>query len=1172
MATNSELKKFAQSARRQLREQVAGRLEQVLGVDSVEVREKKNAVDQLKKQIAEHGKAEVIDRVAYTWFNRFCALRYMDANLYNPVRVVSPALGNVQPELLQEAKAGYLPEEWKKFVDAEKVFGLLNGSIKAENGQQEAYRRLLVGFCNAWSRMMPFMFEEIEDYTELLMPQDLLSENAVLTQTRLAMSDEACQDVEVIGWLYQYYISERKDEVFEQAKKGKKIEAEDIPAVTQLFTPHWIVRYLVENSLGRLWLLNHPDSKIIGQMDYYIKPVDEETDYLKVSSPEELKICDPACGSGHMLTYAFDLLYAIYEEQGYDPVKIPSLILEKNLYGIEIDERAGALAAFALAMKARGKDKRFFSRGVQPNVCVLEDVSFSDQELKEYTNAVGRDLFTGPLLQTLKQFEQARNFGSLIQPVLNNPAYIRQVLEEKNLAGSLFLYGIHEKVMKILKYSEYLFPRYQVVVANPPYMNSSGANDELKEFLQDNFADYKSDLFSAFIARNLALTIHKGQLGFMSPFVWMFISSYEKLRLLLLNSKTITSLIQLEYSGFDGAVVPICTFTIENINKAEYEGSYIRLSDFRGAENQSPRALEAIKDPTCKWLYRVSSRELKKISGCPIAYWLSTNARKPFEKGPFLSDIATTRVGMATGDNDRFVRMWTEVEFKKIGFNLSRDEAKKSKYKWFPYSNGGEAKKWYANYLDVVNWEDDGFILQTEKHESGRIRAHNFNLDKIFLPGLTWSLINSEYNAIRVLPKGFLFSSGAPSLFSNSEKDIDVINGYYNSAVSQYYLKAINPTLNNNSGDADKLPYIFSEEQKNKSRLIVQKLIEISKDDWNSYEISWNFKKNPLHIFYNLHEPLSASYKRLKNLIEQETSQMQDFEQQNNLTFISALGLQDEINSTIPVRKITLNANPYYRYGPGKTEDEYERLQRADTIKEFISYAVGCMFGRYSLDKPGLVLANQGETLQDYLRQVPDLTFLPDEDNVIPAIGGDWFQDDITERFKKFLKVTFGEEHYSENLQFIEEAIGRDIESYFLKDFYDYHVKMYKKRPIYWMFSSPKGTFNALIYMHRYNKDTISILLNDYLKQFRVKLESRKSYAEKLSISASGSQRERTIALKELETLKKQLEEITTYENKVIFPLATKQIEIDLDDGVKANYPKFGEALVPIKGLIDKTE
>ena len=1145
MATNSDLKKFAQSARRQLREQVAGRLEQVLGVDSVEVREKKNAVDQLKKQIAEHGKAEVIDKVAYIWFNRFCALRYMDVNLYNPVRVVSPAPGNIQPELLQEAKAGYLPEEWKKFIDSEKVFGLLNGSIRAENGQQDAYQRLLVGVCNAYARIMPFMFEAIEDYTELLMPQDLLSENSVLTQTRLAMSDETCQDVEVIGWLYQYYISERKDEIINW---HSIIDMIDIPAVTQLFTPHWIVRYLVENSLGRLWLLNHPDSKIIGQMDYYIKPVDAEADYLKISNPEELKICDPACGSGHMLTYAFDLLYAIYEEQGYDPIKIPSLILEKNLYGVEIDDRAGALAAFALAMKARGKDKRFFTRGLQPNVCVLENVSFSDQELKEYTQAVGRDLFTEPLLQALKQFEQAKNFGSLIQPVLTNPVYVRQVLAEKNLAGNLFLFGIHEKVLKVLKQSEYLLPRYEVVVANPPYLGGASLNDDLKQFAKTNFPDSKSDLYAVFIERLLTLSYKSGYIGMMTPFTWMFLITYEKLRKKILSENSFLSLIKPEYHAFfDSAAVPICCFVFHKIRNKDFHGTFMDLQEFYGSDVQPKKVIEGIKNQKCNWVYFAATKDFEIIPGSPLVFQLEESVRNVFKKGRRLADLANPKKGLSSGNNDLFIRFWNEVS--KDSYSIYGGN------KWYPMTKGGEYRKWYGNNDFVINWENDG--KKVKEYSGSVVRNEKY----YFMEGGSWNDVALSKFSIRYTPQGFINNAVGPMIYSNEIKKILAI---LNSKVASHILGILCPTMKFEVGSIGDFPLINGIADQIQ---IVDSLIKISKGDWDSYETSSDFSRNTL-IQNNKQKANIKNYWLLHfDNNKKLTSLAQELEETNNSIALDLYGLSNILAKQVPVHDITLTSNPFYRYGPGKSEEEYERLQRADAMKEFISYAVGCMFGRYSLDKPGLVLANQGETLQDYLRQVPDPTFMPDEDNVIPVIGGDWFQDDITACFKKFLKITFGEEHYSENLQFIEEAIGRDIESYFLKDFYDYHIKMYKKRPIYWMFSSPKGTFNALIYMHRYNKDTVSILLNDYLKQFRVKLESRKSYAEKLSISASGSQRERTIALKELETLKKQLEEVTTYENKVIFPLATQQIEIDLDDGVKANYPKFGEALVQIKGL-----
>ncbi len=591
----TKLKKFAQYARRTLLEQVAGKLEIVLAPHSAARREQPQAVADLEKQLKESSHEQVVERVAYTWFNRFCALRFMDVNRYTRIGVVSPAEGQFQPEILAEAKMGHIDEDMVASQGRQKIADLLAGKAPGHDPQGEAYRMLVVSACNAWHKAMPFLFERISDYTELLMPDDLLSGNSILAYTREAMTPDACADVEVIGWLYQFYISEKKDTVFEGLKKNQKIIPGNIPAATQLFTPHWIVRYLVDNSLGRLWLLNRPGSRLAEQMEYYIPPESAETDFLRINGPEDIKVCDPACGSGHMLTYAFDLLYDMYEEEGCDPAEIPEKILTHNLYGIELDERAGELAAFALTMKARARQRRFFNKGIKPNICVLEKVSFSREELDEYMSAVGRDLFTLDLRETLQQFSEADNFGSLIRPKAANVADVLAALESKDLAGNLFLADTHQRALSVLRMAGYLSPRYAVVVANPPYMGGKGMNPRLSAWLKENYEPVKSDLFSAFVVRNMELALPKGQLGFMTPFVWMFISSYEKLRTFLIDQKTITSLIQLEYSGFDGATVPICTFTVENSHKPNYKGGYVRLSDFRGADQQGPRALEIIQ-------------------------------------------------------------------------------------------------------------------------------------------------------------------------------------------------------------------------------------------------------------------------------------------------------------------------------------------------------------------------------------------------------------------------------------------------------------------------------------------------------------------------------------------------------------------------------------------------
>ena len=546
----------------------------------------KDKREQLVHEIKEKGYVQVMDEVTYTWFNRFVALKFMEVNGYLPLKVFSSEdASKHEPDILtQSLNLDFLDIDRNKVMD-----------LKSEGKDEELYQYLILRLCNYMNKIMPFLFEPIEDYTELLFPEKLLHTDSILGVLNDIIDEGDWKEVEVIGWIYQYYVAPRKERVFKDLKKNIKIKKEDIPAATQLFTPHWIVRYLVENSLGRLWMLNRPHSRLFEQMEYYIKPEQPETDFLKINSPEEIKVCDDACGSGHMLVYAFDLLHSIYEEEGYALSEIPEKILTHNLFGIEIDKRAAELAAFALTMKARRKHRNFFNNPVQPNICALQSISFEDDELRSYIAAIGSNLFTTELQRTLLQFEEADNFGSLIHPITTNVSDIRHMLNEKNLSGNLTLFTTHQKVLKVLEQADYLSQKYHVVIANPPYMGGKGMNARLKTFLQENYADVKSDLFSAFIVRNTELALPKGQLGFMSPFVWMFISSYEKLRLFLIDQKTITSLIQLEYSGFDGATVPICTFTVENTNKPNYRGGYVRLSDFRGADIQGPKAIEIIQ-------------------------------------------------------------------------------------------------------------------------------------------------------------------------------------------------------------------------------------------------------------------------------------------------------------------------------------------------------------------------------------------------------------------------------------------------------------------------------------------------------------------------------------------------------------------------------------------------
>ena len=1338
--TNTRLKRFAQEARRYLIDQVNTKLSEVLSPDSDAATYEKTKplysalLLEVKKITGNESLPLEIDKlkplaeyVAYTWFNRLTALRYMDLKHFNPVGIISPQTGDSLPQILAEAKMGVIDASLIKPEDRQRVLGLLSGTVEStyhkSDAQSEAYRILLLSACNNFGKYLPFLFKPIKDWMELLLPDDLLGEHGILAKIREVMTADACQDVEVIGWLYQYYISEKKDEVFANVKKGKKVQSAEIPAVTQLFTPHWIVKYMVQNSLGRFWLNSHPKSSLKDKMEYYVQAdadlpnqnngatASANTDAdppnqnngatasantASVGSPEEIKFCDPCCGSGHILTYAFDLLYDIYSEEGYDPIEIPRLIISKNLFGIEIDERASELAAFALAMKARDKDRQWFSRGIDPNICRLENISFDDNEIEHYIDECGRDIFTLNFYQMLSQFENADTYGSLIVPVEQDIEGIRDSLNAKDFSGDVFLAPTHKKVLTLLKQADYLSTKYQVVVTNPPYMGK-GMSDKLSKYLQVNYKDYKSDLFSAFIIRNLELCLPGGQLGFMTPFVWMFISSYEKLRYHLIEKTCITSLIQLEYSGFEGATVPICTFTLENSIKPNYKGGFIKLSDFRGSENQAPKTLQAIANPDCGYFFRIASSEFKKIPGAPIAYWVSKSIRDIFATSKPLGSIANAKVGLQTGDNDRFLRFWFETDFCRIGFGMgSRQEAKNSGKKWFPYNKGGEFRKWYGNQEYVVNWENDGEEIRAFTFENGKQRSVVRNPDFYFKESVSWSRISSGVAAFRYYEKGVVFDCAACCFFFDNHIYTAKIIGVCNSKISEETLKILAPTLTFQLGDIQNIPYIESGVDNN---YLIYILVTYHKSDWDSYETSWDFQQLPLLgvrddeglgvrderlgvselIFsdcgigdstlkpntqnlkpntqnlkpntQNLKPTLRECYAKLREQWIENTLKMQELEEENNRIFIEAYGLQDELSPDVSLKEITLTCNPYYRYGveevlgvselgvngeesgeniayskasisssstlnqaltinakltldegvidaskQGKRKfplrkDLEDRLL-ADTMKELISYAVGCMFGRYSLDKPGLILANQREGLDDYLVKVLGFSnlgvsdcgsgeaalkpntqnlkpntykltpsFLPDKDNVIPILEGEWFTDDIVSRFTNFLKVAFGAEKYSENISFIEEALGKDLRTYFLKDFYADHIKRYKKRPIYWLFSSPKGSFNALIYMHRYTQDTVSIMLNSYLREYIHKLRAKVSQLEH-QLNASGqSERDKMLTRKESERLKDIIAELEAWEAKVILPLAEKRIEIDLDDGVKVNYAKFGAAL-----------
>ena len=1154
MDTNA-LKKFAQAARNLLIDQVTAKLDLVLDDAAPARREHPKAVKDLENALSKDGKQQVIEQVAYTWFNRFTALRFMDANGYTQVRVVSPAEGATRPEILSEAMAGNLPDGAPTTIPA-----LLDGRTPSHDPQAEAYRLLLVHTCNQWHGPMPFLFEEIEDYTELLMPGDLLSQTSILAELRKVMTEDACQDVEIIGWLYQFYISEKKDQVFAGLKKNQKITAENIPAATQLFTPHWIVRYLVENSLGRLWLLNRPQSRLAERMDYYIAPEVPETDFLKITRPEEIRICDPAAGSGHMLTYAFDLLHAIYEEEGYDATEIPALILTHNLTGVEIDDRAGALAAFALSMKAAGKlgRRRFLRMEAKPDICVLQNVAFTEAEMQDVAAVVGKDLFTDELRETLGQFEQAKNFGSLVVPKLRDPAETLRVVEAQDFGGDLLLKEVQERVIAVLRMAEALSPKYHVVVANPPYMGKKGMNTSLSGYLQSEYPEGKSDLMTAFIRRGLDLIVKNGHMAAVTLDSWMFLSSFEDIRDAVYRLSSISSLVHVGWNCFpEGHTYNRGTAFVLDRGSSGKSGGFMNLAHYPATQDKKDAFF--IEKNADRILRKVSS-DFKGVPGEPIVYWMSDALISAFRNSPSLSDRVTGIQGLITGSNDKFLRHWTEVSASRSVFPPeSVDRSRLHNRFWVPYTKGGDFRRWYGNNEYMLNWAQEGSDLTRRRSE---------NVGLYFKPCVTWNKISSKGFAARLQPEGYLWDVAGSSIFPQSEDESLRFVSLFCSKIGEYVVSAMSPTINFEMETILGLPLPDGVMSGNDGLVSSSRwIVQAAKSDWDAYETSWDFNTLPLLSPDHRGETLEDSYATLRTHWQSMTDKMQRLEEENNRIFIDAYGLQDELTPEVPLNEITLTSNPAYRYGIKNDAEANETRLRADTMAEFLSYAVGCMFGRYSLDTPGLILANQGETLADYLARVPDPQFMPDEDNVIPVLDADWFPDDITERFRLFLRTTFGEAHFRGNLRYIEDALGKDIRKYFTKDFYTDHVKRYKKRPIYWMFSSPKGTFNALIYMHRYRGDTVSVLLNDYLREFITKLEGERARLEKLSDDPTATQGQKTKALKDVASVAKQIDELHEWEREVIFPLAQQKIEIDLDDGVKANYPKFGAALKKITGL-----
>ncbi|MDV8002809.1 BREX-1 system adenine-specific DNA-methyltransferase PglX [Rhodococcus sp. IEGM 1408] len=1155
----ASLKSFATSARIELVREVGARISAVLAQGSPERVELARAVSALERVIAaggggDVGRAHVADKVAYIWFNRIVALRFMDANGYTGVGVVSPAADQLgQPEVLAAAKRGQVDGEVVKRMNVATIVGLLNGTRQARPGvdaQAEAYVLLLADYCRYWNGSMPSMFEREGDYTELLIPGNLLAEDSVLNRSVKVLTEEVCQDVEVIGWLYQFYISERKDEVFAGFKKNKKAGADEIPAATQLFTPHWIVRYLVENSLGRLWMLNHPESRLVDQMDYYIAPADEETDFLKITRPEELTVIDPACGSGHMLTYAFDLLYAIYEEEGYTPSQIPSLILSNNLYGTEIDPRAGALAAFALTMKAAAKRKLFLKNPVEPNICVLEPISFSADEL---SYLVTKDGDRRAEEAFWNQFVEADTFGALIQPDPTLTVRLSNHLATLDDDGDLFRTDALDRAWHVVEQAEYLTPRYAVVVANPPYMGIKSAGSKLQEFVKRKYPASKADLYATFIERAGSLVQRAGLVAMVTMQSWMFLSTYEKLRRNLIKSRSVWTMAHLGANAFDtigGEVVSTTAFVMKMGTVESSLGLYVRLTDGSSEAAKDKHLREAAKSPTTSNLtFLADAEQLEALPGAQFAYWLPESALDAYRAFDTLGEHTYGQPGLQTSDNALFTRQWFEVSRDELFTDaIDSKAAAASGARWFPLVKGGDFRKWYGNLNTVVNWKNDGQEIKSSINE--KYPYLNGNIDYVvkdrgyfFRESITYNRITAGRFAVRYTDLGTIFDVAGSAVFPKEDKW--GVLGFLCSSTAEYLMRAQNPTFTVQSGDVAALPYPAARIAKLGRRMAapVREAVSISRTDWDSVETSWRFNGSPLlklsgSLADRVRRVLLAHFESRESLARTETI--------INRLIAEAFDLQEAVQVEVASKDVTLRP-----------------ISDAGLVRDLISFAVGCMFGRYSLDEAGLILADQGATLEDYFVKVPSPTFMPDADNIIPIVDGDWFEDDIVDQIRLFLRTVFGEQHFEENLRFVNGALGvKNLRDYFVKTtgrgsaskFYNDHVQRYKKRPIYWLFSSPKGSFNALIYMHRYTPSTVSTVLT-YLREYVTKLESALQQAER-----SGN-------AKEADRLRKVLVELNEYEHDTLYPKASENIVIDLDDGVKANYPKFDVALKRIPGL-----
>ena len=1132
----------------------------------------------LVKKVEQLGVAQAIEQAAYSWFNRLCAIRYMELKDYldHGLRVLSHPTQQGSFQILDDCLDIDLPDLDKQRIAELKLDG---------NKDEELYRELLLAQCHALHQAMPFLFEAVDDATELLLPDNLTKTDSLIRELVSAIPEDDWANIEIIGWLYQFYISEKKDQVI-----GKVVKSEDIPAATQLFTPNWIVKYMVQNSLGAQWLATYPDSPLKAQMAYYIEAA-EQTDEVKAQlaaitpeslNPEALTLIDPASGSGHILVEGYDLFKAIYLERGYRQRDVAQLILEKNLFGLDIDERAAQLTGFALMMKGRADDRRLFERGVKINVIALvNSASFDPEVLTSFLSHSSEGgnpsygLQLGDLTELKRLYEHATTFGSLIQvpeSLANKLPALKQLCEATS--QDLFVADEFKRLGPLVQQTELLAAQYDAVVANPPYMGSKYYCGELKTMVNSNYKAGKTDLYGAFTLRNVLFAKENGHVGMITIPNWMFLSSFDQLRDTIFEHAPIMSLVH-NGRGVWGSDFGSCSFVLKHSSPRELTGRFLRLFDKQGSVS-SNEELERRFHANPR--FSTSNTEFRRIPGSPVAYWVSDALRDTFSL-PSLGDVADIRQGMATTDNLRFLRLWHEIAADQIQFGdelESRFEAPDAH--WFPYNKGGPFRKWYGNNNFVLDYADNGEILiELVRQKYPRISDPEFvikNRKYYFRPCASWSDVTSGALSARYIPKGYAFDTVGPSAFSKADdaEEIFFFVALLNSKVSAQLIPALNPTLHFNLENAKSLPAAPSLQHDRTLSAAVERLIVMARADWDDYEVSWDFQSLPLLTASS--EPartLESSYTAWITHNRATIAEMKRLEEENSLLIVDAYGLTEELTPDVPIDQITLTVNPAYRYGGSMSEAELWTRFREDSMQELVSYAIGCMLGRFSLDVPGLIYAHSRNQDFDPSRYA---SFPADADGILPLTDKEWFADDAANRFIEFVSVGWDKTHLEANLRFLADNLSpkktessRDtLRRYLCDNFFKDHLQTYRKRPIYWLFSSGKQkAFQCLVYLHRYNEGTLSRMRTEYVIPLSAKLNT---YANKLEqdIENETVTSDKKRLEKELATLHKQQAELTTFDEKLRHH-ADQRISLDLDDGVKVNYGRFGDLLAEVKTI-----